>query len=165
EGIYGTREFVLFYLGSALLGGVLFTAWAFTLPPDVPRPLCLGASGAVTAVLVLYACHFPTRIIYLFLILPVPIWLFVVFQVGQDLLTLVGDREFRSPVAVVVHLAGAAFGLVYYKTQFRLGQLIPNFKAWTFQRSQPRVRVVRPDGEVAEEPIAVASSPAAAVDG
>ena len=33
EGIYGAKEFVLFYLGSALLGGVLFTAWAFTLPP------------------------------------------------------------------------------------------------------------------------------------
>ena len=67
-------------------------------------------------------------------------------------------------MAVVVHLAGAAFGFVYYKTQFRLGKLVPDFKAWTFQRSQPRVRVVRPDGEVADEPIAVAATPPAPVD-
>ena len=38
---------------------------------------CLGASGAVTAVMVLYAFHFPGRIIRLWFFLPIPIWLFV----------------------------------------------------------------------------------------
>ena len=126
EQIYGTQEFTLFYLLSALLGGVFYTGWS--LLDKNPNP-CLGASGAVTAVMVLYACHYPTRIIYLLFILPVPIWLFVVVMVAMDSFVLINPAV-KSQVAVVVHLTGAAFGFVYYKTHFRVTSLWPDFKAW-----------------------------------
>ena len=52
EDMYGPREFLAFYLVSAVVGGVAFTVVHLI---DFSGDLCLGASGAVTAVLVLYA--------------------------------------------------------------------------------------------------------------
>src|SRR5262245_6081957 len=117
EGIYGSREFLKFYLVAAVLGGLAFQVYgvgeAFRLAADPARVgvRCVGASGAVTAVMVLYACHFPHRIVYLFFILPVPIWALVVFTVAVDTFYFVGGA--RTQTAVVVHLAGAAFGFCY----------------------------------------------------
>src|SRR5580704_18099015 len=70
-----------------------------------------GASGAVTAVMLICACHDPYRTILLFWILPVPIWLFVVFAVARDFLGLLGGM---GKVAFAAHLGGAGFGYLYY---------------------------------------------------
>ena len=136
EDMYGPREFLAFYLVSAVLGGVVFTAaYVFGSTSN----LCLGASGAVTAVLVLYAFHFPRRVIYLFMLLPIPIWLFVAGSVAYDAYTLLSRQE--SLVAVTVHLGGAAFALAYYKQHWRITPLLyslwPSFLA-------TRRRLIRP---------------------
>src|SRR5208283_860447 len=47
EDLYGPREFLAFYLVSAVLGGIAFVLLKMA---EFPRPECLGASGAVTAV-------------------------------------------------------------------------------------------------------------------
>jgi membrane associated rhomboid family serine protease len=162
EAIYGTKEFVCFYLSAAFLGGCAFEAWTFlTHDPKHEWPLCLGASGAVTAVMVVFACHYPTRIILIFFILPVPIWLFVAFNVVQDAFMFLG--RVKTSTAVTVHLAGAAFGFVYYKMQWRMVGLLPNLRSWRAQRERPRLRVVRSDGEVAES-VPVGAPPAPLVD-
>jgi membrane associated rhomboid family serine protease len=158
EGMYGTREFLLFYLTAAILGGVAFTLWALSVHQNVP---CLGASGAVIAVMVLYACHFPTRLILVFFILPVPVWLLVAFYVAQDLFTFLGGA--RTGTAVTVHLAGAAFGFGYYKFHWRLSGFASGWRTWKVKQRRPALRVVRPDGEVAE-PVAVASPSSPNVD-
>src|SRR5207245_10743468 len=81
EDIYGSREFLAIYLLSAVLGGLAFFLTALAGLND-GRP-CLGASGSVTAIMVLCALHYPPRVILLFFIAPVPICLSVVFQVVQ----------------------------------------------------------------------------------
>jgi membrane associated rhomboid family serine protease len=138
EDIYGPREFLVFYLLSAFLGGLAFVATA-ALPGG--GRVCIGASGAVTAVLVLCALHYPTRIILLFLFLPVPIWIFVIFSVAQDALAFLTGNP--RGTAVTVHLAGAAFAFVYYKRHWRVlnwwGQLTSFFRLGT----RPRLRVYR----------------------
>jgi membrane associated rhomboid family serine protease len=151
EGLYGSREFVTLYLVSALLGGVAFQAYAMST-----RDSCLGASGAVTAVMVLYACHFPSRVIYLFFMLPVPIWAFVAFMVAVDSLYFVGG--IRTQTAVVVHLAGAAFAFAYYKLHWRLSPAWTWLLEWKAGRARPRLRVYHGEEEPAE-PVAVASPP------
>jgi membrane associated rhomboid family serine protease len=160
ETVYGTREFLCFYLASAVAGGVAFTGWAL-VTHDPAR--CLGASGAVTAVLVLCACHFPTRIVLVMMILPVPIWLFVLFQVAQDAFAFVGNV--KTTTAVLVHLAGAAVGFLYYKTQWRFTSFLPSLRAWREDRAtRPRLHVPRPQEQQAEA-IAVGAPPqASAVD-
>ena len=105
--------------------------------------VCLGASGAVTAVMVLCACYYPSRTILLFFILPVPIWLFVIFQVAQDSFAFIS----RTPtsVAVTVHLAGAFFGFLYFRRHWRLMTFWPNWKSWRKQQRRPRLRVYHED--------------------
>lgn len=154
EDIYGSREFLAFYLTAAFLGGL-----AFLLTNLQGGPTCLGASGAVTAVMVLYALHFPGRVIYLFFVLPVPIWLYVVFQVAQD--TFIFVRGDQTGTAVAVHLAGALFGFIYYKRNWRMLGFLPDLRAWQRERSRPRLRVYRAEEEERPEPVSVAAPPPA----
>src|SRR5216683_462133 len=114
EDIYGSREFLAIYLLSAILGGVAFVLTA----EATGARLCLGASGAVTAVMVLCALHYPSRVILLFFIVPVPIWLFVGFQVVQDAFVFLSHQ--KTSTAVVVHLAGALFAFGHYKRHWRV---------------------------------------------
>lgn len=159
EDLYGTREFLAFYLTAVVAAGLAFVAWEwFREEPGA----VLGASGAVTAVLVLYALHFPTRQIYIWFLFPIPIWFFVVFQVFQDSWLFLSGT--RTPVAVACHLGGALFGFVYYKGQFRIMSLAGRLPAVRLPsvRSQPRLRVYREEED--SQPVSVAAPPAAKLD-
>jgi membrane associated rhomboid family serine protease len=137
EGVVGSREFVFFYLAGALAGGLAYLGCALVGLHGM-ETVVLGASGAVTAVLVLAACYNPRQVIYLFFVLPVPIWGFVVLSVCMDAFGLLGQTGGR--VATSAHLGGAAFGFLYYKMGWRLaGWLrLPS-------RSRPRLRLYRED--------------------
>lgn len=165
EELYGRKEFLAIYLVSALLGGVAFTVWGLIWASDGARMYCLGASGAVTTMLILCALHFPRRIIYWFGVVPMPIWLFAILNVLQDAFVFVGGL--KTQVAVVVHLAGAAFAVAYYQWQGSIVDVLSAFPWWPGFRSKPRLKIFNPDGEeVEEEPVAVSatSASAAAVD-
>jgi membrane associated rhomboid family serine protease len=151
EDLYGPREFLAFYLLSAFLGGVCFEfTWLANLTQGTQ---CLGASGAVTAVMVLFAIHYPTRIILIWGILPIPVWLLVGFQVAQDLLGFVSGQAGRT--AVSVHLAGAAFALAYYKRRWRLMSVWSRLRSSQQQWGRPRLRVYR---EEPRQPVSVVSA-------
>ncbi len=163
EEMYGSREFVIFFLVSAILGGVAYTIWAWGRHMMAP---CVGASGAVTAVMVLYAFHFPSRIIRLWFFLPIPIWLFVLFEVAQD--TFIFATGMPTSTAVTVHLAGAAFGFAYYKGNLRLAPIWTWLTSFRLPQRRPRLRVYeeqappsrRPRPTAASAPSKGASSPA-----
>jgi rhomboid family protein len=155
EVIYGPREFLAFYLMAAFLGGAVYCGWALTQP--FPTMRALGASGAVTATLILCACHFPHRTVLFMFLVPMPIWLFVLVSVGQDLYRLVNTTHgIFSPVGVVAHLAGAAFGFVYYKQQWRVLNWWPDFTRFK-HRTRTNLRLYRPDRE--KEAVTVAAAP------
>ncbi len=149
EQMYGAREFLAFYLVAALLGGIAFQVQALVDGGGLP---CIGASGAVTAVMVLYAFHFPHTPILLFFFLPVPIWLLVLFQVAQDSFQLFG--RVQTGIAVAVHLGGAAFGALYYKLHWRILDWRQGLQSWWQQFRRPHLRVFRPEEE---EPVSVAA--------
>ena len=151
EQLYGRKEFLAIYLFSAILGGAAYTLWCLTLGDSRP---CLGASGAVTTLLVLCACHFPHRVIYLFMILPVPIWFLAVFSVASD--TYIAFSNQRTGVAVVVHLAGAAFALAYFKGQHRLTDFFSGLMFWKGMRPRSQLKIFRPEPDK-EEPVAVSA--------
>ncbi|MBI3408444.1 MAG: rhomboid family intramembrane serine protease [Planctomycetes bacterium] len=155
ERMYGSREFLSFYLISAVIGGLFFEMQALVQGHQL---FCLGASGAVTAVMVLFAFHFPHNLILVFFVLPVPIWLFVVFQVAQDGFHLLSRTD--TPVAVSVHLGGAAFATLYYFQHWRILGFWSGMHSWRRQRSRPRLRVYRPQ----EEPVSVGAPKSADLD-
>jgi membrane associated rhomboid family serine protease len=160
EQLYGRKEFLAVYLVSALLGGAAFMLWSLAQPGTM---YCLGASGAVTTLLVLCALHFPRRVIYLFAILPMPIWLFAIFNVAQDAFIFVGGH--RTNIAVVVHLAGAAFAVGYFKWQGSIVEVLSGFRWWKNTPPRVRLKVFNPDLDK-EEPVAVSavSTSSASVD-
>ncbi len=100
-------------------------------------------------------------------VLPVPLWLFAIFNVGQD--AFLFASRIKTPVAVIVHLAGAGFAFAYYKMQWRVYPLLSGL--WTKlprRRNRPRLRLYRPeDADARAEPVPVAATPpgeAGAVD-
>ncbi len=109
------------------------------------------------AVLVLCAMHFPSRVIYLMFVLPVPIWAFVLFMVAQDAFTFFGQRE--TGTAVSVHLGGALFAFCYYKAHWRLSSLWGQLRDWQHRLSRPRLRVYR------EQPPVMSNVSAPEMDG
>ncbi|HEV3237282.1 MAG TPA: rhomboid family intramembrane serine protease [Gemmataceae bacterium] len=161
EDMYGPREFLCFYLVSAFLGGLAFTGWAYF---NERSATCVGASGAVTAVMVLYAFHYPKRIIYIWFLIPVPIWLFVGFQVAQDFWSF--STRVNTGTAVTVHLAGAAFGFLYYKGNWRIMNWLPNLpnlRTWQRDRkARSRFRVYNEREERPRTPVPVGAPPAVA---
>jgi membrane associated rhomboid family serine protease len=157
EDLYGPKEFLAYYLIAAVFGGVGGFLGAFLL--NDPRPI-LGASGAVAAVMLLYAFHYPTRIIY-FWFIPMPIWVFVAIQVGLDAFGFInGMHGFHSSTAVTVHLAGAAFGFAYFKLQWRMMNWLPDWRAWrrSAARRRSNLRVYREE-EPVHTSVAVAAPP------
>jgi membrane associated rhomboid family serine protease len=150
----GSREFLAFYLVSAVVAGLAFCLESlvryqfFPTPYFLPSPLsrqALGASGAVTAVLVLAAIYNPRQVIYLFFVIPIPIWGFVVFSVLKDALELVGNPN--SGVAVSAHLGGAAFAFAYYRLGWGLVKWLPSRSSRSARGPGPRLRLYPQDEE------------------
>jgi membrane associated rhomboid family serine protease len=152
EQLYGRKEFLAIYLLSALSGGIAYEAWSMTQANQAP---CLGASGAITTLLVLCACHFPRRTIYVFMILPMPIWLFAILFVVMDAFYFLS--QYKTNVAVVVHLAGAGFAFAYYKMQFNITDHFREWMSWKQTRSRSRLKLFDPVPEK-EEPVAVSAA-------
>jgi membrane associated rhomboid family serine protease len=161
EDLYGTREFLAFYLTAAVAGGIAFVVFSLA---GVPGHQAVGASGAVMAVLMLCAIHYPNRTILLFFILPVPIWAFLVLELAPDawaFLSGLKHHQMAGNTAVTIHLAGAGFGYLYYKRHWRLIRFWDGLLSWKRQLTRPRLRVYQ--GEPVHAP-APASPPPAQFD-
>lgn len=155
EGIYGRREFFKLYLSLLILAGLFYvTLSALTAPADDPLNPVIGASGGVMGVAVIFACNFPKRLLYIWGVLPVPAWLLVGLYVLLDFL---GTRDERSQTAHWVHIGGAAFGFLYYRTRWNLFRLWPSRLAskvnWKIKLPGrgPKLRVHREEDEPAAE--------------
>ncbi len=130
---YGKWEFLCFYLVSILVGGLYWSGTSYVTLLQAREALSpvnlyalahiplVGASGGVTAVVILFAFNFPRVTIYIWGILPIPAFLFGILLVGMD---LAGAQQSGSNVAHSVHLAGAAFAILYYFSKVRIASLL-----------------------------------------
>jgi membrane associated rhomboid family serine protease len=106
----GSKEFLLYYLVTGILAGVFsFGVYWVTGSYQV---LLLGASGAIFAVQLAYAALFPNAVLYLWGILPLRAPIMVLGFTALELIFSV--TGFRSGVAHLTHLAGFAFGWIYF---------------------------------------------------
>jgi membrane associated rhomboid family serine protease len=127
ESVYGRKEFLWMYLLTAVLGGLVFVlrSMAVSAPDDWPFHRVVGASGAVTAVTLLYCLHFPKRTILLMMILPVPAWAVGMMIIVGNIVMMFNSSE---PVAFDVHLVGAAFAIGYFKFGWRVSSWVPSLR-------------------------------------
>lgn len=140
ERMYGEKEFLRFYLTAIVVSGLVFLGLAAILRDGRPS---IGASGAVMAVLVLYAIYYPRRTILVFFVFPVEVrWIviaYLIFDLHPVLLALGGAPQ-RDGVAHAAHLGGLLYGYLYYHFDLRFSRMFSGF------------RVVWPSTEDAEEP-------------
>ena len=114
ESTIGLSRFVWFYLAAAVFSSFCHATVSNIIlhDPDLPA---LGASGAVSGVVLLFALLYPQQKILLFGIIPVPaLWAVVIF-VGLDLWGLFAQAGGGGlPIGHGAHLGGALAGLIYY---------------------------------------------------
>jgi len=140
EIIYGQKVFLQFYLSTIVLAGV---AWLiYEQAVGDPNAIALGASGGVTGVLVLFAMHYPRRMVYLYFLIPIPIWVLATAFIGWDAISAFWQPE-GDNVGHSAHLGGAACGFLFYYTRWQLGALWPG--QWVKGWRKPKFRIHQPD--------------------
>jgi len=148
EWHYGRKEFTRLYLVVVFVGGV---AWALINQlkgSGADHHIMYGASGAVTAVVLLFALNFPHRTILLFFVLPVPAWVLGAIIVAVNLfgaLGLMSTKTAGGYVAISVHLAGAAFALAYFRFRWNFGRLVEGRFSMPRFRRRPKLRLHDPE--------------------
>ncbi|MAG93501.1 MAG: hypothetical protein CMJ48_07105 [Planctomycetaceae bacterium] len=156
EQMYGSREFLLFYFAGLLAAGLAFMGFGLAMRDLTPA---VGASGAVMAIMMLYAMHFPRHKIYIYGIIPVEIRWLVVFYVVVDAYPILGALAARQAgmkglsdgIAHSAHLGGLMFGFLYYKYAIRLERWVGGVRIPQFGGRGGRVRrdvkIYRPEAE------------------
>jgi membrane associated rhomboid family serine protease len=110
----GSREFLLYYLLTGILAGLFsFAAYCFTGRYLITL---MGASGAIFAVQLAFAAFFPRSIIYLWGILPLRAPVMVLGFTALEIIFMV--TGLGGNVAHATHLAGFAFGWLYFIARF-----------------------------------------------
>ncbi len=152
ERLYGRKRFWQFYLSASVLASL---GWVLSenllLGVRSPHVQMVGASGAVAAVVMVFVCHWPRRVVLVWGILPMPVWLLALLWFGMDLVNfgneLVGAGG--ANVAYAAHLSGAFAGWVFYRWHWTVLDLVPwgylTSRASRLRRSGPRLRAYRPE--------------------
>jgi membrane associated rhomboid family serine protease len=160
EDRFGWKEFLRFYLIAIVLGGIVWSLrCTFVVGPvrDVVDeagklvqyygPSLVGASGGVTAVILLFCLLYPRATVLLMFVIPTPAWVLGLIIVVGDMF---GGGESR--IAHDVHLVGALFAWAYWYFAWNLGRLpgmdglgsLYNSIRRSF-KSKPDLRVVDPE--------------------
>jgi membrane associated rhomboid family serine protease len=159
EVIYGKRLFLSLYLTLLVMSGVFWVAaenWLLHPATEVALAQdrfasCVGASGAVFGIVVVFVLHYPTRQLLFFGLFPIPVALLAGLYLLQEYIHFKGAVAGGvSHIAHAAHLAGAGFGALFYYTRFTLLSLVPDFllrlgEGKRVFRRRPKLRVHDPE--------------------
>ncbi len=128
EAVIGNFRFLMFYLAGGLLAGLA----QVIVMPDSAIP-CIGASGAIAAVMGAYIVMYPrsrVRMLFIlfFTVFYIPAWVFLGVWFVQQLSSGIGGLGVDAGgVAWWAHIGGFVFGLVsgyYYRVQYRTDRYV-----------------------------------------
>ncbi len=148
EPIYGSREFLAFYLT-----GVVFSGLCFIVIQRFNGGLnpVIGASGGVNSVVFLCAMIYPRMTVLFMFVIPVE---FRFLAIGYALIDLFGaiNPQQGSVIAHSAHLGGAAFGVAYKYFGWRIMPLLQfRRRNWKLPKRRPKpnpeIRAYRPPEE------------------
>jgi len=121
----GAQEFLKTYLAAIIFGGIIAMSLPWLISSVFPwrsvYTSTLGASGGVVAMIVLFACYFPNQELLFMFVFPMKAWVLASLVVVMDLFGAAGLSG--DHVAHEVHLAGAAFGFLYFRRGWSFGWL------------------------------------------
>ena len=103
---WGTRYFWIFYLGTAIGAGVFHAVVSLAVPGLREMGPVIGASGAITALMLAMAAYRPNVTVLLYFVIPIQLKYLVAIAIGFDILYLgSGDNISR-----LTHLGGIVIG-------------------------------------------------------
>jgi len=105
EHVWGTRSFVQFYLWCGLGGAIAHLAFA-------QHSAVIGASGAISGVLVAYALRWPDEEVYLFGVIPMKSRWLIAAMIGMNIIFALSPS---SGIDWTAHVGGMAFGWIFLK--------------------------------------------------
>jgi membrane associated rhomboid family serine protease len=151
ERMYGTREFTAFYLVAAIASGIGFVVWQMAIGYNAR---VIGASGAVLAVMTLFATHYPGLKIYVYGIFPIEIRWMIALYVLLDLWPVLQELRGGHPgsgVAHAAHLFGILFGWLYRRFHWHFSGWLRGFslqrlpRRWRQTQAKRSLKVYDPE--------------------
>lgn len=140
EQRFGGQRFLKAYLLSIVCGGfvAMLLPWVYGVFTGnfALSGITLGASGGVTAMLIIFAMLYPDQEALLFFVIPVKVRYLAIGIVVLNVFGVSGITGGNT--AYEVHLAGALFGYLYVKKGWKLDWL--NFDAITQTPDRIRTR-------------------------
>ncbi len=119
ESILGVPRFLFFYLGAGIFSSLCHCLVSAFLLHEPALP-ALGASGALSGLILLFSFLYPREKLLLFWIIPMPAMFGAVLFVGLDLWGLSAQAQGGGlPIGHGAHLGGALFGVLYYFLYWR----------------------------------------------
>lgn len=157
ESMYGSREFLRFYLTAALLSAIGFLGVELVITQFAIHriPNELGASGAVMGVMMLCALYYPTMKILVMFVIPIELrWLVAIFVIYDlfPVLRALGGAQIMDNVAHAAHLAGLLYGFLYKKFDLRYSRILAGWSWPGFHRAVRSATRRKPDHVKLYEP-------------
>ncbi len=130
EQRWGSRFFLLYYVVCGVGSGIIYligvTFYQLVMGPTLAwaSPV-VGASGAIFGLLLAYGIIFGDRIVYFFMLFPMPAKYFVMILGGIEFITLLNSKAGSdSNVATLCHLGGIIVGylFLYFWTRWSIGR-------------------------------------------
>lgn len=118
----GTKAFVALFLVAGMVAGLAQIATAIALGET---SAVLGASGAIMAIMGVLTVLNPQLRVYLYFILPLPLWLLTVGFAAYSVFIALGGGIGAGGVAHLAHLVGLVIGLGYGEKLKREGASAP----------------------------------------
>ena len=118
EQEWGMRPFVLFYLWCGVGGAIAHLIFA-------QHSAVIGASGAISGVLVAYAIRWPDEEVYLFGVIPMKSRWLILAMLGMNTIFALSPN---SRIDWTAHVGGMAFGWIFLKLYTAGG--ISRVKGW-----------------------------------
>ncbi|ELZ27416.1 Rhomboid family protein [Halosimplex carlsbadense 2-9-1] len=118
EDYVGSRDFAVLFLGSGALAGLGQVGFQIYQYGGIPAPGpgvagVIGASGAALAIMAVLTVLNPNLTVYLYFLLPVPLWLLTVGYTGYTVYLILSTGIGAGGTAQLAHLLGLGIGLLY----------------------------------------------------
>jgi membrane associated rhomboid family serine protease len=108
------KRFLFFYVTAGIVSSLGHCLASSYLLGDPSLP-ALGASGAISGLLVLFSFLFPREKLLLFGLIPIPALIGALLFIGLDIFGLITQMKGSGlPIGHGAHLGGAIFGLIYF---------------------------------------------------
>lgn len=155
------REYAVMYLVAAIFSSFVWAICEYIFTPKLAEfwmmnrsnrffPLeavtAVGASGAISAVAVICTLYHPTKPMSL-LFIQLPLWMMTCIFLTLDIMRLISSAN--SGIAVMGHLGGAFFGLLYFHFRWVISDTV--IEGWRkitrlfSGRKGPPLKIYKPD--------------------